>query len=57
MSSCSDLEELLWSFVKFYQTPVRHLGEDLRQFGDMLISDLIKAGIITTKPIGKYFIS
>ena len=48
-----ELEDLLLTFVQFYQVPISGLGEDLRQFAEMLITDLLEAGITASKSIGK----
>ena len=48
-----ELENLLLTFVQFYQVPISGLGEDLRQFAEMLITDLLEAGITASKSIGK----
>ena len=48
-----ELENLLLTFVQFYQVPISGLGEDLRQFAEMLITDLLEAGITAAKSIGK----
>ena len=42
--------------IRFYQVPISQLGEDLKQFGEMLIMDLVNADITSTKSIGKYCI-
>ena len=47
-----ELEDLLWTFVRFYQVPISELGEDLKQFAEMLITDLINAGITSSKCVG-----
>ena len=49
----AELEDLLLTFVQFYQVPISGLGEDLRQFAEMLITDLLEAGITASKSIGK----
>ena len=48
-----ELEDILLTFVQFYQVPISGLGEDLRQFAEMLITDLLEAGITASKSIGK----
>merc|ERR1711902_414625 len=46
-----ELEDILLTFVQFYQVPISGLGEDLRQFAEMLITDLLEAGITNSKSI------
>ena len=37
---------------RFYQMPVSELGEDLKQFAEMLILDLTNADITSSKQLG-----